>query len=87
MIPFHIFAVVPLSRSTTMHLKRHAQKFGFSSGHRGFIGASTHRRASERWSFAAGEDGVDPELHRHGGHPRHPDLVDLASGGARHDPR
>lgn len=42
-IPFHIFAaVVPLSRSTTMHLKRHAQKLLF-------IGASTHRqvRASE----------------------------------------
>ena len=81
-IHFHLFAaVVPLSRSTTMHLKRHAQKLLF-------IGASGHRliAKSERRSFAAGEDGVDPELHRHGGHPRHSDLVDLASGGARHDP-
>ena len=36
-IHFHLFAaVVPLSRSTTMHLKRHAQKLLF-------IGASGHR--------------------------------------------
>ena len=42
-----------------------------------------HRHVTQLLSFS-GEDGVDSELHRHGGHFGHSDLVDLASGGAQH---